>query len=151
MRVEQARDDRLGSLQSPVEKNGAAERLEGVGEDRLTPKASALELTRPELQHRPDAEPERDLGQRLAADETRPQTAQIALGCVREGCVQTMRNDEIEDRVAEELEPFVVRAGGAAMGECSAEQSQVARLVAELLTHEGAGPVSTRHSGLMSR
>src|SRR5438046_9108120 len=86
----------------------AADRFQRVGEDRLAAKAPAPELAGPELQGFTEAQREGHLGERLAAHQPGAQAAQVPFGCLREGRIQMMRDDEIEDGVAEKLEPLVV-------------------------------------------
>jgi hypothetical protein len=55
-----------------------------------------------------EAEPRREPGQALGVDDRRPQPRQLALvGCLV-GVVEVLGGDQLEDRVAEILQPFVV-------------------------------------------
>ena len=107
----------------------------------MAAKAAGLELTGAELQRLPQLERCGHLGQRLAAHHPRPQPAQIPLARLREGRVEVMRHHEVEDRIAEKLQPLVVGARAAAMREGGAEEAGVPRLVAELARSQRERPV----------
>ena len=132
-RGEQARHHRLHRRQALVEEDRPAQRLQGIRQDRLAAEAAGLEFPRPQLQGVPEPDRQGDLGQRLGADELRAQAAQVPLVRLWVGGIQGLGDGEVDDRIAQELEPFVVGAGGAAVGECGAEQGEVACLVAAAL------------------
>ena len=73
----------------------------------------------------------RDLGQRLLAHQPRAQARQVAFARRRELAVQAFGDQQVEHRIAEELEALVVGAFGAAMRERGDEQRAIARLIAE--------------------
>ena len=57
----------------------------------------------------------RDLGERGVFDERGSQATQVAFRRVRACMEQRVGNDEVEDRIAEILQPLVVTARGTAM------------------------------------
>src|SRR6185436_11912276 len=65
------------------------------------------------------------------ADEPSPQPREIAFAGVGEFTVQAFGQQQVQYRVAEEFQPFVVGTFGTAVRERNHEQAQVARLVAE--------------------
>ena len=121
-RGEQARDHRLHRAQALVEEDRPAQGLQGVRQDRLAAEATGLELPGAQLQRVAEADRQGDLGQRLGADQPGAQAAQVALVGLRVGGIQGLSDGEVDDRVAQELEPLVVGAGGAAVGERGAKQ-----------------------------
>ena len=79
-RREQPRDERRRRPEPAVEIDRPAQRLERIRQDRLAAETAALELPGAELQHRPDTELERHLGERLAAHQAGAQAAQVPFG-----------------------------------------------------------------------
>ena len=132
MRASNMRADRRAhGFEAAVEIQRAAQRLEGVREDGLAAEAAGLELARAQQQQFAELHRLRDLGQRLLAHEARAQARQVAFARDREFAVQAFGQQQVEHRVAEELEPLVVGAFGAAMRERDDEQRAVARRIAQ--------------------
>ncbi len=135
-RVEQLVDD-LGRAGEPVlEVDRAEHRLEGVGQDAGLV-AAAGDLFAPAQPHEL-AEPARsgaadraaDVGQRAHVDDRGAQLGQLALGQVGVGQVERFGDDDAEHRVAEELQPLVVRqpavlVGVGPVGQRALEQRRV--------------------------
>ena len=67
------------------------------------------------------------------------------LSRLREALVQVARHREVDHGVPEELEPLVVRPGGAAVGQCRAEQHRVTGRVIEPRAQPTLGPVRIIH------
>ena len=142
--LEQPLNDLLGGIQAPVQEHRAAHGFQGIRQDRLAAETAGLQLAGPQLQHFAQADLSRHFGQRLSADDPGAQAAQIAFGAVRKGKEKMPGDDEVENRVAQEFQPLVVGAGGAAVSQGGDEQLRITRLVAELLAYPTDGPVRAR-------
>jgi len=73
----------------------------------------------------------RNFVQGLLADQIRAQARETALVQIPVALVQKCGNDAIQDRVAEELHPFIVQAAMAAMGQGYLQQRRIAELIAQ--------------------
>ena len=122
---------RAHGIEAAVEVQGAAQRLEGIREDGLPAEAAGLELARAQQQQLAELHGLRDLGQRLLAHQARAQARQVAFAGGGKFAVQPLGQQQVEHRIAEELEALVVGAFGAAMRERDDEQRAVARLIAQ--------------------
>ncbi len=122
---------RAHGVETAVEVQGAAQRLEGICEDRLPAEPASLELPGAQQQQFAELHGLRDLGQRLLAHQARAQARQIALAGAGKFTVQPLREQQVEHGIAEELEAFIVGTFGAAMRERDDEQRGVARFVAQ--------------------
>jgi len=93
--------------QAALEIHRADEGLQGVGQDRrlVAPAGALFTPAKPDI----GAEPEgsRHPGQGPHLHHGRPQLGQLALGQVGIAAEQGVRDDQAEDRVAQELEPLV--------------------------------------------
>jgi len=135
---EQPVDHRVGGHEAGVEIDRGDDRLERVGEDRwLGPPAGLLFAL---AEHQPLAEPERagDLGEPGFADDLRARHAELALAELGIARHQAMADHQIEDGVAEELEPFVILAAlllllvaPARVTQGALEQGAIGELIAE--------------------
>ena len=76
-------DRRDGRVETGIQENRAQHRLQGIRQDRRPAKAAGFQFTRSEPQMLPEPELARDLRQRLAADQRRPQARQGPLVGVR--------------------------------------------------------------------
>src|SRR5690242_20168737 len=74
-----------------------------------------------------------DLVQRLLAHQARAQPRQVPLGQAAESLVQLRRNDAIEDAVAQELEPLVVRRAVTAMRQSLREELGPGKKISDAL------------------
>jgi hypothetical protein len=146
-KAEQLLDDAARLIHAAIEVYGADDRLERIGKDRLAAEATGLELPGTELQLVAEADFLRDAGQRLGADDARPQAAEIALGGHRIAPVEPVGRHQVQDGVAEELETLVVGPGGAAVGERRLEQRRVERLVRQALAQPVERPAGTARAG----
>ncbi len=130
-RHEQPLDHLRRGVEAAVQVDRAEQRFERVGQDRFAAEAAGFQLARAE----PQLLAELDLGgddrERLAAHQARAEARQLALVGGAELAEHQHGDHAVEHRVAEELQPFVVRAAGAAMGQRRFEQRRVAALVAE--------------------
>jgi hypothetical protein len=73
----------------------------------------------------------------LALDQSIVTTAHLSLGLARETLVEPGRDDQAEDAVAEELEPFVGLSAVASMGQRPFEHTGLTRRAAERIGDEG--------------
>jgi hypothetical protein len=144
-RLEQPFDHFLRSLQAPVEKHRAAHGFECVGKDRLAAESARLQLSGTELEHFTQPDLRRHLREGLGADDPCTQTAQVTLGAIRKGKKQVPGNDQVENRIAEEFEALVVRAGRAAVSQGRNEKLWITRVVAQLVAYPTDGPVPVLH------
>lgn len=106
-------DDRFTqTLEAERDVEGAERRLDERRED-VPVRGQALELTgrdaglRRGLQPRAELQAASDDRAAGAADDVRPDPRQLALARLREALVERLRDRELEDAVAEELEPLI--------------------------------------------
>ena len=71
-----------------------------------------------------------DLRQGFALDQTSTEPAQLALPRCGKACVKRIGDDEIDDRVAEELQPLVVALAAAAMRQGKLQQRRIFEFIA---------------------
>ena len=121
------------AVEAAVEEGRADQRLERVGEDRRAQRAAAARLAFAEAQRLGQAELERDAVQAVLAHEVGAHAGQVALVGVAEALEQQARDDQAQDRVAEELEALVVVGAEAAVGQRAFQQGRVAEPVADAL------------------
>ncbi len=131
--AEQAVHQRARRGQAAVEEGRADQRLERVGEDRRAQRAAAARLAFTEAQRLGQAELERGTVQAVFANEMGADARQVAFVGVAEAVEQQARDDQAQDRVAEELEALVVVGTEAAVGERAFQQGRVAEPVADAL------------------
>src|SRR6185437_212976 len=144
-RLKEPADDGLGSFQAPVEEQRPADRFERIRENRLAPEPAGFQLTGTQLQLVPDPYGSRYFGQRLGAHEACAQAAQVALGRRWESQVQMPCDDEVQDRITEELEALVIRTRGAAMRQGRDKEIGVSRLMSEPFANPPQAIFSRRH------
>jgi hypothetical protein len=78
-----------------------------------------------------------DIGARLAADDGVQARRQFAFGFIRKQFVEPGRDREAEHAITQEFEPLIARPTLAAVCQCTPEQGDVARRVANRLTDPG--------------
>src|SRR6185503_4278119 len=93
----------------------------------------ALQLAFPEPQVIAQAERLRDLMQGFLAYQVRAQPRQVSLGKLAEVLEELGRDHAVENAVAEELQPLVVRRAMAAVGESLREQLRPGKTVSDML------------------
>src|SRR5690606_7679322 len=120
-----------GRLEPAVEKDGADHGFDRIGEHRRTPRPSAPDLALPQAQLLPERQVLRDAGEGLLVDEVRAQAREVALRQAREARIELQRDDAVQNAVAEELEPLVVRGAVATMGQRPAQQLGIVETVAD--------------------
>src|SRR5256885_2257050 len=91
-----------------IEEDGAEHRLERVGEQRLEVPASSFRDALAEVEVAAEVELLGKLGQRVGVDHRRTRLRQLAFGGARVMLVQILGADQLQHRVAEVFEPFVV-------------------------------------------
>ena len=92
-----------------IDEHGAEHRLHRVREDRRPIRAPASRFAFAKVDRSAEPEPPGHMRQRVLVDEMRAGAGQVALGKRREPLVERQRDDAVEDRVADEFQPFVVR------------------------------------------
>src|SRR6185436_1843521 len=130
-RLEQRFDALADRFHAAVEIQRAANRLEGIGQDGRSAETAGFLFAGSEEQQVAELHRQRDLRQRLLAHQARAQSRQVAFAGAGKFAVQPLREQQVQHRVAEEFETFVVRPVGTAMRERYDEQRTVARLVAQ--------------------
>jgi len=103
--------------------------------------AFAFTFTQNELLAEPDFLG--DVGKRRVSDQSGTQSAEIAFACVSVQIENDRGCDEIENRVAEKLQAFVVAARGAAMGQSPLKQRVVAEFIVEMGFEPSNGAVQS--------
>jgi len=129
-----------------VEADGAQHRLHGVGEYRvaLAPPARGFARAEPERGAQPELAP--DPGQRLAAHQADPQAVQLPLAQRGVARIELRRDAEVQHRVAEELEAFVVAGAEARVRQRQFQQVAARELVPDAgLQARQVGASVTRH------
>jgi hypothetical protein len=142
-RTQEPADRFVGRVDATIEIHGPEDRLHRVGQDRRLEAAAGCDL--PPAQAQQLAEPDRSthLRQSGRVHQRGAGLGQVAFGPVAETRVEPLRHHEAQDRVAEELQPFVrgrprVLSAPGAVGEGKLEQRGVAEPVAEPV-HEHRG------------
>src|SRR6478609_9501658 len=108
-RVDEVVHELAGGLDARRLVDRADDRLDGVGEDRVLVPPTGRLLAAAEEDVVAQAERATDVGERPHVDHGGPQLGELALAGVRVRVVQGGRDDQPEHRVAEELQPLVVR------------------------------------------
>ena len=126
-------DDTVGGVETGVEKHGADDRFERVGENRRAGRAAAAQLALAEADGIAQLERGAEARQRIAVDEVRAHARQLALGDPWKSPVQNRRDRAVEHGVADELEPLVMDRAEAAVRECLAQQFRTAERVIQAI------------------
>ncbi|MNN12499.1 hypothetical protein D3C81_1254930 [compost metagenome] len=136
-------------LHAGVQVDGADQRFGGVGQDRLAAETAALQLARAQAQVFAQVKASGQYRQGLALDQPRAQARQLAFAGLGEALEQRFTGDEVEDRIAEELEAFVVAPGKTAVRQGQQHQLLVLEGITELALEAAQGnahSVPTRSS-----
>src|SRR5579872_1470922 len=139
-RPQQAEDEAVRLFPAAVEVDRPDHRLDGVGQDRRLLASSRRVFASAQQQDRAEFEIAGDVGEHARVDDRGPHLGETALGHLRIGVVRVFRDDEAEDGVAREFQPFV---GGQAAGlrtpravrERSSEQPRLPERHAEATGH----------------
>ncbi|MDT4864545.1 hypothetical protein FQZ97_993090 [compost metagenome] len=124
---------RGSDFKTRVEVHRANDGFQRVGQDRRTFVPPGTLLAVPEAQSRHQTETRRDLEQGVLLDQIRPHTGEIAFWQLAELLEQQARDGQIEHRVTEELQPFVVVGREAAVGQRALQQVRVGKVVVQAL------------------
>ncbi len=119
---EQVEAQTARGLVAAVQVDRADQRLQAVGQDGAAPETTALQLAAAQAQHFTQPEAAGDHGQRLFPHQHGAHPRQIAFCRLRQAQEYRLADDEVEQRVAEELEALVVVAAGASVGERALQQ-----------------------------
>ncbi len=109
-RTPQFQDDRSRNLNPSIEVDGGNNRLHGVGKDRGLFPAPGGFLSPPERQVRSEIEAQRQSGEFITVHAGRPHLGHRPLAQVRKGRIKVICYDQLQDRIAQKLHPFVVIA-----------------------------------------
>src|SRR5882672_7732024 len=155
-RLIQAPNGLPGRRKTAVDKDRAYQGFERIGQNGGPREPAALQLAFAQLQMIAHAERLRHLMQGLLAHEVRTQPRQVPLRKVAEALEQLRRNDTVEDAVAQELQPLVVKRAVAAVRESSQEQLRPRKTVSDmllkaLLVHEPCRSAGRASDGTRSR
>ena len=91
---------------------------------------AALHLAGPQPEALAQVEFPRHHGQRLPLDQPGPQTGQLPFPRGRKALEQRLADHEIDDRVAQKLEPFIIGAADAAVRQRQFQQRRITKVVA---------------------
>ncbi len=129
-----------------IEADGAEQRLDRIGEYRIALASPARGFAGAQAQRGAQAELATDLGQRLAPHQADPQAVQLALAQRRVARIELGRDAEVQHRVAEELEAFVVAGAEARVRQRQFEQLAAREVVPDTgLQARDIGASVTRH------
>jgi hypothetical protein len=136
---EQALDDLDRRDEPTVEVDRREDRLERVGEDRWLGAAARLLLALAEHHPLADAELAGDLAQAGLAHDLGAGHAELAFPELRIPRHQLVAHDQVEDRVAQELEPLIVEmlplffVGNARVSEGLSQETGITKLIPDAL------------------
>ncbi len=122
---------RGGHFKTRIEVHRANDGFQRIGQDRraLVPPGTLLAVA--QAQPCRQSETGRDLEQGVLLDQIRPHTGEIAFGQLAELLEQQARDGQIEHRVTEKLQPFVVVGCEAAVGQRALKQARVGEIVVQ--------------------
>src|SRR5260221_3123615 len=124
-------DDRLRGFEAAIEENRAENRFERVCQDRWAAKTAAAQLALAEPECLRNIQGLSNFVQRLLFDQVGANSGQITLVELAETLKQKRGHHAVEDRIAQELEPFVMRGTVTAMGHGLAQQFRIAKFVVQ--------------------
>ena len=110
-RFEELGDEGGGPVETAVLVHCGDDRLEGVCQKRGFHPAAGTLFPFAEQKVFPDSEPPGQLRQRLFVDDGGPQFRELPFGMVGEFSHQQVADGQLQDGVAQKLQPFVVPAG----------------------------------------
>src|SRR6267143_704158 len=132
-RLIQAPNGFAGRRKTPVDKDGADQSFERVGQNRGPRESAAPQLAFAQLQVIADAERLRQLMQGLLAHQLRAQPRQVSLGKLVEALEQLGRDHAVQNPVAQELQSLVVKGAETAVRERPQQQLGPGKTVSDLL------------------
>ena len=131
-------DDSGGRIEAIIPKYRCHHCLESIGQQRAFIPTVALDFTFSKLQIAAQVDTSRDFGQLGFVDHIGPNARKIALTHLRIGLHQQITDNQVEHRIAQKLQPFVIAHIGAglfidkrAVAQCFFQQIQVAESVWE--------------------
>jgi hypothetical protein len=114
-----------------IQKYGAYERLDGVGQNRVAVAPPTFELSAPKPECRTQLEIPGHRCQGITPHEQGPEPSELTLARVGIIQKQLFRNQKINNRVAEKLQTFVVSGTGTPMSKRAFEQSLILERIPE--------------------
>lgn len=137
--IEQIAHAVAASLPTAVEVDGGDQGLERIGKNGIAPETATLELARAKSQLIAKFQISRHASQRWFAHQARTQPRELTFVCLRETFVQHLGDEQVDQRVAEELQAFVVARADTAVAQRTLVQRDIAKNMGELC---GQGSVS---------
>ena len=130
-RVIEPIDDLMGRIKPAVEHHGAKNSLKGIGKDRGTSNATALEFALTEQQARAEFESLGNFEEGLLLDQVGPYSRQVTFIDLAEALIEDGCHRTIQDAVPEELQALVVGCTVTAMGQGLPEEGFSPEVVAK--------------------
>ena len=129
--LQQRQNHAFGRDGTTIEVDRSKQGLETVGENRGPRMPPRTELSRTELEIVSEIERSGDCCQGFPAYKGGPEATQLPLGSLWKALVQRIRDNQPEDRVAKELQPFIVYAVGTAVRQRLFEQFLRSKVIAQ--------------------
>ena len=134
-----------------LEVDGPEHGFQRIGEDGRALGAAAARFTFGQAQHLGQAERERGTVQAVFAHEVGAHAREVTFVAVAEAVIEQARDGEVQHRIAEKLEPLVVRGAEAAVRERALQQRLAVEDVAKPpLQGLQRGGCRSRHGGVGS-
>jgi hypothetical protein len=128
-RLHEPTDHAGRGLEARVEVDRAQQGLKRIRQSGASGLPAGSQLAGAEREVVTEIQPPRDLRERLFPDQGGPEPAQLTLVCLGESGVKGLGDDEPEQCVSEEFEPFVVIGARASMSEGALRQVPVGEAV----------------------
>jgi hypothetical protein len=125
-----AQHEVAAGVEAGIEVAGGDHRFQRIGQDRVAAVAAGLHLAGTEREPFAHFKAARERCQRGFAYQFGAGPGHRAFVGLRPAQVQLLGDDQVEQRVTEELEALVVRAAGAAVAECLPQQRRVGEAMA---------------------
>lgn len=131
--IEPRKDTLFANGIAAIEQDGPDNGLNGIGKIGIALRTTGFALASTHAQVLLDAKLPRDKGQRGAAHQLRPQTAQVTFRRLRKTPVNHAGNDKIQESVTEVFETLIVISTKTAVRQRQLQQGFIAKPVSKLL------------------
>ncbi len=121
----------MGLRKARVQKDSAKNRFQRIRQNGRTAETTAFQLPFPQTQIIRQTQTGCDFSQSSLFDQIRSQTRQVAFINALKAVEQQGRNREVQDRIAQELQPLVMTRAVATMGQGLLKQACVFKGVAD--------------------
>lgn len=125
---------RTATLETAVQVDGRDNRFDSIGQDRIAPMTTGLQLTWTQREALAEVQRTSDHCQRAFAYEFGPRAGQCAFIGLGPTLIQRLGDQQIDDAVAEKFQPLVVRRPGAAMPQRLGEQIRIGKCMPDRIT-----------------